>query len=191
MSFLTSTNTELIYTSIAPGTQLDTFTTEDNLQKTLPPVILPAGFFGNIKDQGKRIRVQARGRMGTTGTPTFTFSLRLLTSTTWSAAGIGFSTAAITTASGVTLVGWELEAEIVMRTLGIGAASTILVMGKIISGAGFASPFIYTIPTGNTTFTAATYDNSVTNYLFLSAACSASSGSNLLKLESLAVYGEN
>jgi hypothetical protein len=45
MSFLTGTSSEVLYSSIATGTQLNTFTTEDNLQKTLPYVIIPAGFF--------------------------------------------------------------------------------------------------------------------------------------------------
>ncbi len=190
MSFLTGTSTEVLYSSVTNGTQLNTFTTEDNLQKTLPPIIIPAGFFMGPTAEGKRIRIQARGRMGVTGTPTFTISLRLLTSTTWSAAGIGFSTAALTGAA-ATLAPWKLDAEIVMRTMGIGAASTILVMGEFSAPGALASPFSGTIPAANTAFTAATYDNSVTNYLFLSAACSASSGSNLIQVESIAVYGEN
>lgn len=191
MSNYTGTCTELLYTSVTNGTQLNTFTTEDNLQKTLPPVIIPAGFFMNVKDEGKRIRVQARGRLGTTSSPTFTWSLRLLTTTTWSAAGIGFSTAALTAGTTQTLAPWELEAEIVMRAMSIGAASTIMVMGKVSSPLGLASPFAGTIPGNNTAFTAATYDNSVTNYLFLSAACGTSNAANLIQLESLAVYGEN
>jgi hypothetical protein len=34
-------------------------------------------------------------------------------------------------------------------------------------------------------------DNSVTQYLSLSAACGTSSGSNLIQVEMLKVYGEN
>jgi hypothetical protein len=92
MSFLTGTSVELMYSSIATGTQLNTFTTEDNLQKTLPHVIIPAGFFNPANGgTGKGLKVRAYGRLGTTGAPTFTFTLRLLTSTTWSAAGVAWS----------------------------------------------------------------------------------------------------
>jgi hypothetical protein len=38
--------------------------------------------------------------------PTFTWSVRLLTSTTWSAAGVAWSTAALTAGTGVTLAPW-------------------------------------------------------------------------------------
>lgn len=192
MSFLTGTSSEVLYSSTATGTQLNTFTTEDNLQKTLPLCIIPAGFFFNGAATGKSLRVKACGRLGTTGTPTFTFSLRLLTSSTWSAGGIGFSTAAITCGSGVTLAPWFMDVEIIFRSLSVGAASTIAVMGEVRSGTGFAAGGgTYTIPAANTAFTNATYDNSLTNYLFLSAACGTSNASNLIQVEMVKVYGEN
>ena len=69
----------------------------DNLMKTLPYCIIPAGFFYNAQGAtGKSLRIKACGRLGTTGAPTFTWSMRLLTSSTWSAAGIVSSTAALT-----------------------------------------------------------------------------------------------
>lgn len=194
MSYITGTGTEVLYTSIATGTQLNTFTTEDNLQKTLPAVIIPAGFFyGSQGATGKSLRVKAFGRLGTTGTPTFTFSIRFLTSTTWSAAGIGFSSAAITAGSGVTLAPWWMDIDIVFRTLAApGANSTIAVAGEVRGGTSLAAGGgIYSIPGANVAFTAATYDNTVSNYLFLSAACGTSSASNLIQLEHLKVYGEN
>lgn len=192
-SFITGTSCEVLYSSVATGTQLNTFTTEDNLQKTLPLVIIPAGFFYNSASAtGKSLRVKACGRLGSTATPTFTFNVRLLTSSTWSAAGIGFASAAITVGSGVTLAPWFMDIEIIFRTLGVGAASTIAVMGEVRSGTGFAAGGgTYSIPAANTAFTSATYDNSLTNYLFLSAACGTSNASNLIQLEMLKVFGEN
>ncbi len=192
MSFLTGTSTELLYSTVGPGTTLGTFTTEDSLMKTLPYCIIPAGYFYNHAATGKSLRIKASGRFSTTGTPTFIWTMRFLTSSTWSAAGIGFASAAITTASGASLTPWFLDIEVVFRTLATGAASTILVMGEVRSGTGFAAGGgIYSIPAGNTAFTSTSYDNSVTNYMFLSATCSASSSSNLIILESCKVYGEN
>lgn len=192
MSFLTGTGTEVMYSSIATGTQLNTFTTEDNLMKTLPYCAIPAGFFGTpLTGVGKTMKVKAWGRLGTTGAPTFTWSLRFLTTSTWSAGGIGFSTAALTAGTGVTLAVWELEVDIFVRAVGAGAASTIAVLGKVWGPLSLASPFGGTIPTSNTAFTATTFDASVTQYLFLSAACGTSNGSNLIQLEGMKVYGEN
>ena len=45
MSFITGTSAEVLYNSIATGTQLNTFTAESNLQGGLQPCIIPAGFF--------------------------------------------------------------------------------------------------------------------------------------------------
>jgi hypothetical protein len=192
MSFLTGTSAELLFSSVATGTQLNTFTTEDNLQKTLPYVIIPAGYFYNHGATGKSLRGRAFLRIGTTGTPTFTFSVRLLTSSTWSAAGIGFSSAAITAGSGVTLAPLWIDFDIVMRSLGTGAASTIAFWGEVRGGTSLAAGGgIYSIPGANTAFTSTSFDASVTNYLFLSAACGTSSGSNLVQLEALKIWGEN
>lgn len=192
MSFLTGTNVELIHSSVATGTQLNTFTTEDNLQKTLPPVIIPAGFFNNLAATGKSLKIKAMGRLGTTGAPTFTWSIRLLTSTTWSAGGILLgSTAALTAGTTQTLAPWVLDAEFTMRTVSIGGASTGALIGEVRSPLGLATPFAGTIPTNNTAFTVTTIDNSVTYYLFLSAACGTSNAANLIQLEMLKVFGEN
>lgn len=192
MSFLTGSQNEVLYASIATGTQLNTFTTEDNLQKTLPPVIIPAGFFLNLASQGKSLRIKAMGRLGTTSAPTFTWSVRLLTSTTWSAGGILLgSSAALTAGTTQTLAPWFLDGEFTLRTLSIGGASTGAFMAEIRSPLGLASPFAGTIPANNTAFTVTTIDNSSTYFLFLSVACGTSNASNLIQLEMLKVYGEN
>lgn len=192
MSLTSGTLNECFYSSWVTGTQLNTFTTEDNLMKTLPVCKIPAGFFPPTLGLGKALKVKASGRLGTTGTPTFTMSLRFLTSQTWSAAGIGFSTAAITAGSGVTLAQWFLEVDIVMRIMLPGAASTIMVNGEFRSGTGFAAGGgIYTLPGANVTNVAATYDTQLDNFLFLSAACGTNNALNLIQLESLKVYGEN
>jgi hypothetical protein len=192
VSFLTGTQTEILYASIATGTQLNTFTTEDNLQKTLAPVIIPAGFFYNNGAAGKSLKVRAWGRLGTTSGPTFTFTVRLIPSTvTWSAGGIAFSTAALTAGTTQTLSPWLLEADITMRSIGVGAASTIICMGMVEGALSLASPFAGSIPANNTAITNATYDNSLFYTLWLSAACGTSNALNLIQLELLKVFGEN
>lgn len=192
MSFLTGTSTELLYSSVATGTQLNTFTAEDNLQKTLPPIIIPAGFFYNQSAIGKSLKLTARGRLGTTGGPTFTWSARLLTSATWSAAGILLgSTGVVTAGTTKTLAPWTLDLDIVCRALSIGAASTLISMGEVRGPSSLASPFAATIPADNTAPTVTTLDNTLTYYLFLSAACGTSNAANLIQVETLKVYGEN
>lgn len=190
MSMVTGQFGELLYSSVATGTQLNTFTTEDNLMKTLPYCKLPVSLWQNPNATGRLIKVKAGGRLGTTGTPTFTFNIRLLTTSTWSAAGIGFASAAITAGSGVTLAPWYMEVDIILRALGAGAASTIAAMGEIRGGTSLAAGGgIYSVPAANTAFTSTAFDASIDQWLFLSAACGTSNASNLIQLEMLQVLG--
>lgn len=188
------TQSELLYSAIGASTNLATFTAEDNLQKTYPPVIIPAGFFYNLAASGKSLKIKAAGQGGcTTGAPTFLWTIRLLTSTTWSAGGIilGASAALPTNAAAQTLAPWFMDVEIVMRTLGIGGASTVATMGEVRAPLFLASPFAGTIPANNVAPTVATIDNSVTYYLFLSCTCGTSNALNLINLQILKVFGEN
>lgn len=193
MSFLTGTSVEVVGpgATVTNGTQLATFTTEDNLQKTLPNIAVPAFFFNKV---GQCLKVRAWGRLGTTGTPTFTFSARLRTNATWAADGVVVSSAAITCGSGVTLAPWELELDITCRAIGGNPATTATTLGMtgfVRGGTSFAAGGgLYSIPAANTAFTV-TIDNTVTQYFYLSAACGTSSGSNLIQLEMMKVYGEN
>ncbi|MEI7656106.1 MAG: hypothetical protein WCJ22_04970 [Actinomycetes bacterium] len=192
MSFVTGTQNEVLFSYANASTNLATFTAEDNLQKTFPPVIIPAGFFLNAGATGKTLKIKAAGQIGTTSAPTFTWSIRLLTSTTWSAAGILLgSSAALTAGTTQTLAPWFLDADVTLRTLSIGGASTVVTMGQVSGPLALASPFAGTIPANNTAVTATTVDNSVQYYLFLSAACGTSNAANLINLQSLKVYGEN
>lgn len=182
----------MLFSSIQASTNLATFTTEDNLQKTLAPVIIPAGFFLNNAASGKKIRWRIHGLLGTTGAPTFTFTLRLLTSTTWSAAGIVLgATPAITAGTTQTLAPWFADISLTMRNINIGGTSVVYTAGDFRSPKGFASPFAATMPDNNVTGQVSTLDNSATYYAFLSAACGTSNALNLVNIQQLDVYGEN
>lgn len=187
---LTQSYSELYYVSIATGTQLNTFTTEASLMGALKHCIIPAGYLNQAE---RSLRVRGIGRLGSTGTPTFTFSVRLIASTTFSAGGgVGVSSGAITAGSGVTLAPWFLDLDIIVRSVGAGGGSntTLAFFGEIAAQTAFASPFQYSMPAANTAFTAA-LDSSATQYLYVSVACGTSNGSNLCQLEMLKVHSEN
>ena len=74
MSFYFGTQNELLYSYFGNATPLGTFTTEDNLQKTYPAVVIPGGYFANAGTRSSCIRILAQGVMGSTASPTFTFS---------------------------------------------------------------------------------------------------------------------
>ncbi len=192
MSGFTLTQAELLYAFYGASTNLATFTAEDNLLKTFPVCPVPSlrQLLDNVGKRSSSLLVRARGQAGTTGTPTYTFTLRLITSETWSAGGIVLGTSgAVPAASTVLLAPWELEAEIGLVTLPAAAVNaTVKTMGTI-TGAAFSSAG--SIPANNVSPLLSTLDLSAQYYLWLSCACSASNALNLINCQSFKLYGEN
>jgi hypothetical protein len=195
MSFITGTNVETVYVSTNPGTAKNTFTTEVQINDTtgmgVQAQLPPQFWLPNPNSYGKSVRVVARGILSSTGTPTFTFTLRLGAAGSITSA-IVLGSAAITTGSSVTNQIWEFDGEVTMMTQGAtGANSTIRGIGTITSS-GFAAPYFYALY-GNAASpgTATTVDASVSNYINFNVACSASSASNSVQIQQLLVQGLN
>jgi hypothetical protein len=193
VSFTSGTQTECFYAFAGAATQLASFTTEDNLQKTYPVCPLPGALFKSVGQQSSSFKIKAGGQIGfTTGSPTFLWSIRLMTGTTWSAGGVLLGATAATAAlsSAVVTTPWFLEVEVTLRTLGIGATGcTAVTMGQVDSPAGLASPGTATIPSLAVAPTA-TLDNTAAYNLFLSCACGTSNSLNLINLQYLKVWGD-
>lgn len=196
MSFLTGTSAELLYQSTTPGTAKNTFTSEVTINDTTgmgpQAQISPYFFDPTYSKAGKSIYVIASGILSSTGTPTYTFSLRSGTAANTTAA-ILLGSAALTTGSGVSNKQWIFEGLITMKTPGAaGANSTVVGIGQLSSPAGLASPFCYELWGGAAQpGTVATFDLSITNFFNFNVACSASSASNSIQLLSLSIWGLN
>jgi hypothetical protein len=191
VSGFSGTQYELYYSFAGASTNLATFTAEDNLIKTFPPCLIPGSFFKALGDASSSLKIRLNGQLGTTGTPTYTFSIRLISGNpAWSAGGLLLgSSGAVPAASTVLLAPYQLDVDCVLRTLGAGGGThTVVTMGTV-SGAGFSSTGSF--PANNVAPTLATIDPSATYSLFVSAACSASNALNLINAQMLKVYGEN
>lgn len=195
MSFITGTNTELLYASTTAGTAKASFTSEVLINDTTGMGVqfhLPPDFFlPNPTAVGKGIRIVARGILSSTGTPTYTFTIRGGTAGSTSAA-ILLGSAALTTGSGVSNQPWELQGDVVLVSQGAaGANSTVRGTGMIICP-GLATTIAGVGANASlTTPTATTFDTSITNYLNFNVTCSASSSSNSITLQQLLVFGLN
>jgi hypothetical protein len=189
---------ELMFVNSADYTAFNTSSSEGSLLAggNNEQPVLPALFFFNKQGRQRTIRLTASGVIGSTSTPTVTFQLRLGTtsgSSYLSGASIGV-TAAITMASGVSNKFWFLQTIYTLYTPGIGSGNaTLSGAGFVMSPGGFASPFIYPleITTPDTATWTQTFDNSVTQYVNLSATFSASSSSNTATVKSLLLEGMN
>lgn len=194
MSDYGPTKNEVLYANVAQGTQLGTFTTEASLQGGLLECEIPALYFFNNQSTGRTLRLRASGRLGTTGSPTFQWFVRLFTHGTAFAAGGGIllgSTAALTAGATVTLAPWFMDLDLVMQNPNPGATSQVSVMGEVRGYKSLASPFGGSIPDSNVNPQVSTYDRNATYDLYLSAACSVSSALNLINLQQMKLYGEN
>lgn len=194
MSGYTGTQTELLYAYYGASTNLATFTTEDNLMKTYPSCVVPGSIFSKVGPQSSSLELVCAGQVGTTATPTFTFTVRLISgaSVAWSAVGLVLGTSnAVTAASGVTLAPFRLRVHIGVRSIAAAGSATtsVVTMGNIDGPAFTASEG--SIPASNVSPVLSTIDVGATYSLFVSAACSASSASNLINLQCLKLYGEN
>jgi hypothetical protein len=194
MSFLTGTNCELLYASTATSAAKASWTTEVTCNDTATMGVqahLPPDFWLPTPGQvGRGIRIVARGILSSTGTPTYTFSIRGGAAGSTSTA-ILLGTAALTTGSGVTNQIWEMQGDVMLTTLGAaGTNSTVRGVGTFISP-GTANKIDPAWGGGATPGTVATVDTSITNYINFNIACSASSASNTVTIHQLLVFGLN
>lgn len=197
MSGYTGTQNELTYVFAGASTNLATFTTEDNLLKTFPPVFIPAGFWSFNGQPGKSLHLKAYGQIGfTTGSPTFQWMARLVTAASppaWAIGGLllGQTAAVAAPASAVVTTRWTMDLDCVSTAIGTGAATTVQTCGEVRSPLGLLAPAAATIPSLAVSQSLATVDNSQAYYLYLSAACSASNSLNLINTTMLKVWGDD
>lgn len=194
MSGFTLTQPEVYYSFSSAGTTLITFTSEASLMGTYPIPPIPGTYFNKTGNLSSTAKVRAAGQISSTATPTFSVSLRLLSSaTSWSAGGILLgTTTALATASGVTGGWWLLDADVTLRSIAAGAATSTLMTAGTLSGSAFPAT-TGTMPAASVSAVSSTLDNTgaTAYYLWVSAACGASSASNTISLQSLKVYLEN
>ena len=193
MSSYSGTLPELYYSFSAAGTGLNTFTTEASLMGGYIIPQIPGTFFSKLGNLSSSMKIRAVGNCSdTTAAPTFTLSMRLLSSaTTWSASGLllGSSNAITMTGTSVTNAWWQIDADVVLRTIANGAATSSVFTSGTVTGTGLTGA----IPGNNVSAVNATLDNSgATQYFFwLSAACGTSNAANAINLQSLKIYLEN
>lgn len=195
MSDYTPQKAEILWSNIANGTQLTTFTTEASLMGGIVIPKLYAGFFDQNDKLGRTLKLKAWLKFGSTTTgPTMLISVRLFPHGTAFSAGGGIllgATAALTMAASQTAAPAELELDIVCDNPNEGATTVITSFGKLWGPKAFASPFGGTIPDNNVTAnTISTYD-AMQNYdMYISCTCGTSNAANTAQLFRGKLIGE-
>ena len=132
-------------------------------------------------------RLQASGIIGCTGTPTFTFDVRLHTTSGTLGGTVIAQSAAITMQSGVSNQTWYLELDFGVRTVPGSAGTWSVSRGEVRSGGGFAAPYSYGLWPGGAasdTWTVAVTTQSDL-YVYIAATCGTSNAANLIKLKGM------
>jgi hypothetical protein len=152
---------------IADGAALASSTTLTDISPT-PALVVPANFL----TPGTVLRVKARGRFSTTSTPTLLLGVYV-----GAVAGTAIATTgAITTTSGVTNVPWELEADVICRT--VGASGTVLGMGFVRGISGTVG--VSSVPLPASAPATVTWDTTAAKSLTIGAQWGTSSASNTI-----------
>lgn len=203
MSGFTMTQTELLYSFYGAAT-VTTPTTSPGSSMTLtyPPIIVPAGYMQNVGGRSSSLRLKMGGLATVTATiPTWQFFLYTAVATTsapaFATTNTLASTATFTPGQAATNAVWDMEIEIGLRTLALGAASTVVAMGKIRSYA--FTPAAYsvtaydtqTLPAIGAYTPLATWDNSQAYVLWPALSLGAATAGNTVITEFCKLYGEN
>ena len=160
-----------------------------------PTITIPAGFFQKLGDKTSSARLELQGGLTATATiPTFAFGLAWTQANpgTFSASNLLHAISANNTPGGaVTLAQVKFRWDISLRTLGLGAASTLVCTGDVDCPSGFASPFKLTMPASNGSKTSATtIDITQPIYLWPYITLGAATAGNSVTLDWGKLYGD-
>jgi hypothetical protein len=180
---------ETLVVATGDGPSINTFSAATTLLPTQAIYTLPANYFDKI---GKMLRMKATGRISSFTSGTFTFNASLGTL----ASPISIWTpGAITTVISLTNQTWELEVDLVCRSLGSGTAATILGVGRITSpiltgGTTGAQAMSWLLPS-TAPAVGSGFDSTITNVVNLFIACSVSNAANAIQLHTYALESLN
>lgn len=161
----------------ADGAALATSTTLTDVSPA-PQLTLPA----NYVYPGQVFHIRAKGRFSTTATPT------LLLGIYWGGvAGVALASNTITTPSGVTNLGWRLEADLVVRS--VGSSGSILTVGDMLWGLTSTTTGQAFIP--GSAPAAVTVDTTAAKAVTIGAQWGASSASNTLTCHQFVIEAMN
>jgi hypothetical protein len=187
--------TEVLWSSAQAATTSVPTASAVTMTAGWPAITIPAGFFQKLGDKTSSARLVLQGGLTATATvPTFAFGLAWTQASpaAFSAAALLHAISATNTPTAVTLAQIDFEWNIGLRTLGLGAASTLVCTGKVECPFGFVSPFKLTMPATNTSKTSATtIDVMQPIYLWPYITLGAATALNSVTLDWGKLYGDS
>lgn len=205
ISGYTQTTNELLYAYYGAGT-VTTPTTTPGSSMTLgyPECFVPGGFMSNVGLHSSSLKLAGGGLfIATAAVPTFQFNLYGTTVqpgawNTGGSPGLLGQTAAMTAPAATTGCPFEFEWNLGLRTLALGAGSTVACWGRVrllYAGAGGVESANYTLsvpaPAATYTPTCTTWPADQQVYLWPTLSLGAATAGNTTTMEWMKLYGEN
>ena len=192
MSGYKNTVFEELYSSYQAATTTTPTAAAVSLTVGMPAIIVPGLYMHKLGDDTSSLKFIMRGQMTATATvPTFTVGMAFTTSSTFAGTPVLATTAAFTPVAG-TGAYFRMELDIGLRSLGLGAGSTVVAIGHI-SGALLPTATFgeQSLPATNTAPTVATWDEVQNYYLWPYLTLSAATAGNTMSVHMAKLYGEN
>jgi hypothetical protein len=182
------TQTELLYSFYGAATTTTPTAGAVSMTATYPAIVIPAGIFANVGNRTTSLRLKLGGTIIATATvPTFQFGLAMTTATPPTFATT-FNLGATTATAPSTTAGSQffIEADIGIRTLSIGTASTVVTALEVRSPA-----FTYPYAGGAVVTTYANYETDLQYFLWPYLTLGAATAGNTVTVNYCKLYGEN
>lgn len=192
MSGYTGTLFEELYSYYGAATTTSPAASAVSITATYPPIVVPGGYMTGLGAKSSSLRLRFGGQMTATATvPTWLFGVAYTSATppSFSASTPLAATGTFTPSAGTG--GYFIcEVDIGLRTLALGAASTIVTMGKS-EGSLFPSPFWQSFPATNVAPTITAWESDLQYFLWPYLTLGAATAGNTVSLHFCKLYGEN
>jgi len=186
--------TECLFSTGLAGTTTTPTAGAVNLVAGWPPIVIPGNYFTRTGANTRCLRFAFNFLLTATATvPTFAFSLYTTSVTPPAFAATNLmctATSTVTPTAGSNYECW-MEGDMFLRTLALGAGSTIVTSGRVRCPSGFPSPFELTLPPTGTGNTFATWDSQQQYFLWPALTLGAATAGNTATAQWGKVWGEN
>jgi hypothetical protein len=192
VSGYTNTVFEELYSSFGAATTTTPTAGAVSLTAGLPAIVVPGGYMNKLGAESSSLKIWFGGQMTATATvPTWLIGLAITSAVppVFSATAPLGATATFTPTAG-TGAYWRAEFDIGLRAIGLGAASTVVTVGKT-EGALFPSPFWQSVPATNVAPTIATWETDLQYFLWPYLTLGAATAGNTASVHFCKMYGEN
>lgn len=193
MSGFTQTTNELTYSYDQAATTSVVSASAVTITAGYPAIKIYGSTFKNVGELSSSLKFKMGGLLTATATvPSFTFALYTTSVTPPAFATTNtLVTATAVTPSVVTNAWWDMEVDIALRTLALGAASTVSAHGWIRSAAAFPSPFYASMPATGAYAPLATVETDLQYFLWPGLTLGAATAGNTVTVQYAKLYGEN